>query len=431
VSFDAAEHQKDWRFPSPRLRRGGVLSVASSSALLQIAVELDRMNMDPVLTTVLLALGTALGFFLKPFAEKLVEKHLNKKPMFSFRPMVLRENLEIEVKCENRQARKRKPLGVIFDGSIIGSIGSLKVGDGDIAWNVNLVVIDGFIESIKEKSSAEIQFFIDSNNPSDKYKIYIENKEKIVDLLSGKRERSAPVDAGQLIESFGSGSTIILNRKIINISSGFPKKTENVSWSPVFDGKEICITDVRDLNIIGQASSILADPQYAWVIRFRDCHNISLRDLTFGHTVEGYCQGGVLIFEACSGISVDNCELYGSGTYGLKFEGCGDVNVTNSVIRDCSYGIFEIIDTHDILFSKCRFENNRQFDLCIFEGDACDVMINSCEFVGNISSGFVFNTDKLSSDSRISLWNNHFHKNKFNKFASDYKHLSEHENRHA
>ena len=61
-----------------------------------------------------------------------------------------------------------------------------------------------------------------------------------------------------------------------------------------------------------KAHTVSARPRYAHVINFENCANIMVEGFTAGHTVEpGYCCGGVIGFNNCEDVLVNNCGLYG------------------------------------------------------------------------------------------------------------------------
>ena len=101
-------------------------------------------------------------------------------------------------------------------------------------------------------------------------------------------------------------------------------------------------------------TSIAAVPRYANVIRFAGCKDLSVSDLTAGHTREpGFCTGGVLFMDNCDDSNVDKCGLYGCGTVGVIAYNCKKINVTGCDIYECSVGAVEVHDSNDILVSGC------------------------------------------------------------------------------
>ena len=120
---------------------------------------------------------------------------------------------------------------------------------------------------------------------------------------------------------------------------------------------ELIIHDVNGLTIRGagiEDTTVAAVPRYANVIKFEGCKNITVSDLTAGHTKEpGFCSGGVLFLENCSEINVDTCGLYGCGTIGVNGFGCEKLNITNCDIYECSDGAVDVTYCTEVLVSGC------------------------------------------------------------------------------
>jgi hypothetical protein len=187
------------------------------------------------------------------------------------------------------------------------------------------------------------------------------------------------------------------------VSRAFPRSGPHISWEKVHDGKELIVRSVHELGLYGAKARILAEPRYAWVINFRECRSLSIRNLVFGHTELGYCRGGVLRFENCSDIIIENCELFGSGTYALEFQDCNNIEVCDSLLRNCTYGIGNFRNVTALIFRNCEFRDNREFDLLNFSGTANNVMFKNCNFHRNSSSGYLFELSGLNAKATIYL----------------------------
>ncbi len=158
---------------------------------------------------------------------------------------------------------------------------------------------------------------------------------------------------------------------------------EYVEILSTFDGLELLVKDVTDLYIAGGGedpgeTEIVTQPRYAAVLNFRGCKGVELSCLTLGHTDQGDCSGSVLDFYGCSKIRLRSMDLYGCGVYGISCNGgTGDVEVSNSVIRDCACGPFEVYNGEgDFTFTACElvgsdgggyFEDNGASNL-VFRG---------------------------------------------------------------
>ena len=82
----------------------------------------------------------------------------------------------------------------------------------------------------------------------------------------------------------------------------------NVFKESVFDGEQLVVTDVSDITIVGDNSTLLIEPRYATVLTFRNCSNIKIIGLTLGHVPQkGSCAGAVLRFEGCDNIQLVYC----------------------------------------------------------------------------------------------------------------------------
>lgn len=157
-----------------------------------------------------------------------------------------------------------------------------------------------------------------------------------------------------------------------------------------FDGRQLELINVNNLTIRGSEDCyIVVEPRYANVLNFYNCSNITIENLTVGHTDEGYCEGGVLLFEDCEAIGVKGCDLYGCGTYGLETRNVRGLVMENTTIRDCSYGIMEVHNTNYALFGNCNFMRCRQFSLVNIDGDCENVQFDSCRWSAN--HGMLFN----------------------------------------
>ena len=132
-------------------------------------------------------------------------------------------------------------------------------------------------------------------------------------------------------------------------------------WEDGYDGFQLRIFGVRNLHIHGssaEACSIVTEPRYANVFSFSGCEDLELRGLNIGHTPgQGYCSGGVVNLESCTGVAIAACDLYGCGTLGISASNCRTVVASDTVIRDCTYGAIEVYSSRDVRFSDGKILN--------------------------------------------------------------------------
>lgn len=232
-------------------------------------------------------------------------------------------------------------------------------------------------------------------------------------LAQPSKQEITVTNAREFIDALGSNRTIvikegcqlnltpILNQKELFRRAGYlwtndyyeereTAKELKVSCNR-FDGRQLDLIGLRNLTIRGgNGCRIVVEPRYAYIMSFYRCSNIRLERLTIGHTEEGYCEGGVINAVASENISIVNCDLYGCGTYGLEADGCKNVKMERSIIRDCSYGIMQIANTEDCVFTDCDFVRCREFTL-IAVGNSTGTRFTRCRFAQN--KGELFSLD--------------------------------------
>ncbi|MDY0276010.1 MAG: right-handed parallel beta-helix repeat-containing protein [Desulfomicrobium sp.] len=160
---------------------------------------------------------------------------------------------------------------------------------------------------------------------------------------------------------------------------------KGITWKYVGDGYELCLTGITNLTIQGPPdgpATLLVDPRYAFVLKFDDCHLITLKNFIAGHSEGGYCDGGVLGFANSSSIDISGCRLFGSGTVGLGLYDVSNINVASTTIFDCTYGIMQIWDSESITFKSCLFHNNKEY-YGVEIRNAQNIIFDSCSFMNN------------------------------------------------
>ena len=177
-------------------------------------------------------------------------------------------------------------------------------------------------------------------------------------------------------------------------------KTQGIKYAAnVFDGEELNISSMNNLTIIGEGEyrpKILVEPRYAYIFNFSNCVNVTLRHLEIGHTLQGYCMGGVLNFTCCENVKIDDCDLYGCGTEGITSFRTNNLRCARTTIRDCSYSIMTLKDSENVNFIDCIFANNKEFSLVNVNENCINVSFSDSHFSGN--QGILF-----ALESRITM----------------------------
>ena len=188
----------------------------------------------------------------------------------------------------------------------------------------------------------------------------------------------------EFLAAIGSDTVIRLEGGVYDLSTATDYGaygTDWYYWLDVFDGPGLVISGVRNLSIVAENdSTVAAIPRYADVLKFINCENISLSGFTAGHTEEpGECAGGVLSFENCWDVNIDECSLFGCGIIGINAYYCSDIEVKNTEIYECSQGAVALYTVMDARFENMDIHDCRTPELSLhdcmdilFEGEALD-----------------------------------------------------------
>lgn len=189
-----------------------------------------------------------------------------------------------------------------------------------------------------------------------------------------------------ILEEIDKSSTIKIGAGNFDFSLTIQHAGKHTHYEEAYDGHELIVENKSNFTIQGAGAKkthLLTQPQYGNVIVFRNCSNITIKDLYAGHGPEkGYCRGGVFYFENCKNINISGCDLYGSGIEGLHFENCANVNVSKTIIRECTYHILSAFNSSNINFKWCTFKDNQEFEQLNFM-NAANVLFSKCKFLNN------------------------------------------------
>jgi hypothetical protein len=215
------------------------------------------------------------------------------------------------------------------------------------------------------------------------------------------------------------GARILLATGDYHLSAHRSLTTDHLRWEEVYDGVEAHLSGLEDVVIRGEAEArLLVEPRYAWVLYFDDCEGLSLQNLTFGHEKGGYCTGGVLSFRNSQGITIDSCNLFGSGTEGLLLTAVENFTLRNSRIYECTYDLMSLRACRDIRFENSTFSQTGEFDLVSFS-DCRRVAFDGCTFRDNFNGSFMPNFFYIDVNSAsIAIRNSSFLNNRVHQFTN-------------
>ena len=222
----------------------------------------------------------------------------------------------------------------------------------------------------------------------------------------------------ELLAAIGSDKVIILKEGEYDLTEAqdYGKSTGQryYTWSHTYDGYELQLQGVENLTIRGadrSTTSISARSRYANVILMYNCKNVTLENITAGHTQgAGECSGNVLVINDCSQITLRDVGLYGCGVVGIRTSECADILVVNSDIYDCSDTGIAAAYTDGLTVENCRI-----YDLgageyggsgIFYLNESNDVRIRECEIRDNVvqwilhESGSCENVEMLDNTFR-------------------------------
>lgn len=246
--------------------------------------------------------------------------------------------------------------------------------------------------------------------PTDPENILLDTYNGTTDSVFSADDNGIPMktvnvsSAEEFLNAVSSNTEIIIKNGYYNMSYYVESKSQNfthkfVSFDDCFDGNEIFVENISFLKISGGTekfsdTELVVTPRYAAVLNFENCNNVEFSNLTVGHVEAGECSGNVLNFSACSDITINNCDLYGCGVYGIGADnGTGNVYVNNSTIRDCSQGPMNIVGAKGVYeFSDCILKDSDSFG-CFEKTDDCSLTFRNCTFGYWETSYFMFLED--------------------------------------
>ncbi len=129
-------------------------------------------------------------------------------------------------------------------------------------------------------------------------------------------------------------------------------------------GAELKILGADGLTIRGGSPNrddtvLLTDPRTATVISFHNCRNVTVENLTAGHTDLGTCSGDVIFLSGCRDVTFRNVDLFGCGVVGIRAESTNGILVEDSKIHDCDVGPFWYCEcAGSLAFNNCALVDN-------------------------------------------------------------------------
>ncbi len=189
---------------------------------------------------------------------------------------------------------------------------------------------------------------------------------EIIEEATQPQQAVTVTNVDEFLAAIGSNKEIIIDCPELDLSQAadYGKNGESsfYSWDDPFDGPQLTIQNVDNLTIRGKdgkdANLISAVPRYAQVLSFRNCTNLTVKDLTTGHTKEpGLCMGGVLEFQNCSNVAVSGAGLFGCGTIGIDAIMSRNLDIRDNEIYECSFGGIRLTSSRNVTMENNSFRD--------------------------------------------------------------------------
>ena len=237
-----------------------------------------------------------------------------------------------------------------------------------------------------------------SSEPTDEYRYHTVNKDlylrkdspRFDDMEALRYFDTVTVsNMSELLGSLQNNRKIILKEGDYNFSHIAGRDLDNSHIDDSVDG--VSFTGLYNICFEAEKGAdvrFLVDDAYVPVFKMESGGNFTLRGITVGHNVEpGYCTGSVLAFKSMEGVDVDKCDLYGSGTYGIEAESTYRMNVTDTDIHDCTYGLVYLKNCGLSNFKNCKMKDSRE--LSMINCYSCyETVFEDCEFSNNVANAY-------------------------------------------
>lgn len=209
----------------------------------------------------------------------------------------------------------------------------------------------------------------------------------------------------EFYNAIGSHKHIILKGGTYNIStlSEADRMNDKINQRGYYDDENyeyvtynvtddtIYLGDISYLFLEGEEGAdvtICTNDPYVAPLEFSNANHIVLKNLTVGHNVErGHCTGSVISLSDSRFATIENCKLYGCGTYGVEAYGSGNIDVKNTEIYECSYGLVYMNCCYESTFENCTMRDSEGY--CMFElPNSWRINFKNCSISNNVSDGF-------------------------------------------
>lgn len=188
---------------------------------------------------------------------------------------------------------------------------------------------------------------------------------------------------------------------------GSPDTGDYYSW----EGSSLQLRNLDGLTIRGCGkgkTTLVTDPRSANVLELVDCKNVTLTDMTLGHTVRAdACEGDVLRIHNCENTTLKGLGLYGCGAIGVNADRAVGLTMQDCEVYNCSSAGVSFYESGDITVNSCSFHSLGEGApvYSVFSVFNCEnVTVSNCM----VSNNYVYNVINCGSVGTVTFRNNQF-----------------------
>ncbi len=218
-----------------------------------------------------------------------------------------------------------------------------------------------------------------------------------------------------LLAAIAPNTEILLGEGSFNLSSAadYGKSgSAYYTWNDLGLGSyELQLQNVEGLTIRGCGkgkTTIVTEPRWANVLSITDCRNLTLEDMTLGHTIMAEaCEGGVIRLNASETITLNGLGLYGCGSLGVQTYGCSEVTMQDCEVYECSIGGIHLFQTNGVTINSCAFHSlgkDAPVDHVFNIFDSDNVTVSNCM----VSSNYVYSLIYAEHNGSVTFRGNQF-----------------------
>ena len=141
--------------------------------------------------------------------------------------------------------------------------------------------------------------------------------------------------------------------------------------------------------------TIVVEDPYLDVLQLSYCENVRINGITMGHEVfETSCGCPVIHTYYARNVYINDCRLYGSGTYGIYADSSVNVRATGTEIYDCTTGAVFMDEYSSLTLDDCYIHDNYNGYGGLFYG---------CEYSGITVKNSTIKDNSSASSSLVKL----------------------------